>query len=821
MNVSYKLFIIIFVCFITVFISLGDVKSQDIDLDYSNYRMGYNPESDDVDRLVEKVPETSSRSILPKRYDLSRYVPPIGSQGRQGSCVGWASTYYALSMIEKKRRKWQYNNQNKNDYTRCSRGASRVFSPAWTYNQINGGRDKGSNRYNALTLLTYKGAAPCSVMPYNVKDYRTQPNSYQRRIANQYKIKGFKRIGVNNLTGIKEALYKGNPVISGFRITKDFYRLKASNNYTWDAMTTRVSGGHAMTIVGYNDYHRSSRGHRGAFKLVNSWGTRFGKRGFLWISYKVFPMVCKSNYVVYGRSGGGKNPVYINPNKPKKTKEVQAPVWVKATRGTYSNRVVVTWAKAQGAVTYAVMRKSASSNYGYSRLGYANRTIYYDYRARKGQSYNYKIISMGSRKKSSLNDSPIADGYIMKSSGTKPEKVFGLKGYASTGRYTRGVNLRWTTVSGAKNYQITRYDYSYRKWRIIGSINYGSYSDRAVYNGKKYSYAVRAMNRNGYGKWSDVIHINVSGGTSGSLPGRVTGVSASQGEYGGQILVKWRHVSGANYYKIWRYNTSSRRWDKVFTSRITYFYDRTSVAASRQRLFYAVKAVNNRGTSRSFSVYARGFSGYSWRGLGKAMTAPLKLRVKFNSANKRVFLRWNKSLGAKRYHIYRKNSLSGAFKKIAVVRRNAYRGKMPVKGELYFYTVRAVGKYGQESGNARPVATFKKIKYAIPRTLFVAGKGIKNFTGQWFGQHWKGGSNSTFMKLIITARKDRFKIEIDYGSSKKAKVNGNYAAMSRFLQAHGIEFELLKNFDNDVAKVTFNRGIISSEKIVTYFSREK
>ena len=37
-------------------------------------------------------------------------------------------------------------------------------------------------------------------------------------------------------------------------------------------------GGHAMVIVGYDD-------RKQAFKLINSWSTDWGKKGFGWVSY--------------------------------------------------------------------------------------------------------------------------------------------------------------------------------------------------------------------------------------------------------------------------------------------------------------------------------------------------------------------------------------------------------------------------------------------------------------------------------------------------------------------------------------------------------
>ena len=57
-----------------------------------------------------------------------------------------------------RKQKWEFNSNNADVYNVCCCGNGRyIFSPAWTYNQINGGRDRGSSIYNAFVLLRDKG----------------------------------------------------------------------------------------------------------------------------------------------------------------------------------------------------------------------------------------------------------------------------------------------------------------------------------------------------------------------------------------------------------------------------------------------------------------------------------------------------------------------------------------------------------------------------------------------------------------------------------------------------------------------------------------
>jgi len=52
-----------------------------------------------------------------------------------------------------------------------------------------------------------------------------------------------------------------------------------------DTGTGYIRGGHAVTMVGYDD-NKITHDGTGAFRLVNSWGTGWGNGGFFWMSYE-------------------------------------------------------------------------------------------------------------------------------------------------------------------------------------------------------------------------------------------------------------------------------------------------------------------------------------------------------------------------------------------------------------------------------------------------------------------------------------------------------------------------------------------------------
>ena len=55
---------------------------------------------------------------------------------------------------------------------------------------------------------------------------------------------------------------------------------------------SKTYGGHAMTVIGYDDNAK-------AFQLMNSWGAEWGNRGTTWVPYKAFEDWVREAYGLY------------------------------------------------------------------------------------------------------------------------------------------------------------------------------------------------------------------------------------------------------------------------------------------------------------------------------------------------------------------------------------------------------------------------------------------------------------------------------------------------------------------------------------------
>ncbi|MDE6149915.1 MAG: hypothetical protein K2F81_07465, partial [Ruminococcus sp.] len=247
--------------------------------DVQQYAMGCIPDSESVleDLYVYKDMPKATDENLPDYVDLESKLPSPGNQGSQGSCTAWAVAYAAKSYQENQEHSWVTNGWS----------TKTEFSPAYLYNQINHGVDKGSSITTAMSTIQEKGICSLYDMPYNQNDYLTQPNTYQYERASNFKISSY--YSVRGAEEVKEELADGNPVIISIPVYSDFDNLNASNPI-YDNIEGNRRGYHAICLIGYDD-------RKQAFKLINSWGdSRWGvkgsyynnKYGYGYISYDLF-----------------------------------------------------------------------------------------------------------------------------------------------------------------------------------------------------------------------------------------------------------------------------------------------------------------------------------------------------------------------------------------------------------------------------------------------------------------------------------------------------------------------------------------------------
>ncbi|NBC09709.1 MAG: peptidase C1 [Bacteroidetes bacterium] len=249
-----------------------------------------DPEEYDKAKVFEPLATgLSGQSGLPKRVSLASYAPRRLHQGRQGSCVGWASAYAARSILEA-----QTTGQSPDQV---------AFSPSYLYNQIALQGCQGAYMRNAMQTMQQYGSLPFREFRYNESSCNQRPSQQQKQAGQRYRIQGYDRLtlGANNLKpdllGIKQHIAQGYPVVVGMMVGGSFMQGMMGRKL-WNPSSRdygmRGFGGHAMCVIGYNDEY-----YGGAFQIMNSWGPEWGDDGIAWVRYKDFKHFTKEAYGVY------------------------------------------------------------------------------------------------------------------------------------------------------------------------------------------------------------------------------------------------------------------------------------------------------------------------------------------------------------------------------------------------------------------------------------------------------------------------------------------------------------------------------------------
>ncbi len=795
MKILKKQYIITFTMLITIIsVSRNYITQEKFDpstvqsRDCSEGKMkcGFNP---DPQEIVEAVPLSESTMIshrgLPSKIDFSKEMPPVVNQGRQNSCVGFSVGYYTKSYYEYKKNKWKY------DTPMYGGKGEHVFSPAYIYNQINRGMDNGSYFHDALNLVVQKGASPWAYMPYKENDYLSQPTESVHKIARKFKALSYKRIPFNDLNAIKSELAKGKPVIFGMEIDDNFYQLKSE---VYDQPGGKKYGGHAMTLVGYDDNKRSPRGYIGAFKVINSWGNYWGDDGYGWISYRTWLQLRPYVYILEDKMESSE----INSVIEVEEKYLPSPRNVKASQGTFTNKIVISWKSVPQATAYAIYRLNQMSTSKtqvdpYRLLGYATRTSFEDTNILPMVTYSYIVIAINEKKTSNPEEAVLVQGYATQKQNTIVEvpEVQNINIQLQNNK----VYIEWEKIPDVNYYQIRRYDIKQNKWLTWNQIlTNNSFVDNNPIPDQINRYSVRgSINKKTWSKWSTPVEIQIAG--SNTPPSKPVLKEVSQGIYKDQIIVVWEDVPGAEDYFVWRYNYDSNQWEGPFNSfRKNSFIDKDPNIQNGKWFAYAVIAVNQAGNSEASNVlYGR--TNPNIHRAGEVLPPPKNVVATLK--NDIVEIKWDKVEGSDEYYVFRKKNKEKEYQFISNVsaKQTTFQEKFPGNpGDLFFYVVRSKSALGKESENSQSVSIFKNPNVEAVSHRLMAGLGIDVFLGEWKSSQWDGKDKVRNYILSISNDNDIMIVDLN-ADNKKSKYTTQYPSLTTEVRFSDFRLTYDQNFD--------------------------
>ena len=161
----------------------------------------------------------------------------------------------------------------------------------------------------------------------------------------------------------------------------------------------------------------------------------------------------------------------------------------------------------------------------------------------------------------------------------------------------------------------------------------------------------------------------------------VTGGNDAQG----RPTLKWKAVSGAAKYEVYRARSRSGDYIKYATVTGT-SYTNTSYIENGTTYYYKVRALDANGTAGAWSSVVS----VTYK---QTLTAPAVTGG--NDAQGRPTLKWNAVTGAAKYEVYRARSKDGDYIKYSTVTGTSYTNTSYIEnGNTYYYKVRALDVNG-------------------------------------------------------------------------------------------------------------------------------
>lgn len=142
--------------------------------------------------------------------------------------------------------------------------------------------DAGCSRRKALASVLAWGVCPEAMWPYQDVMVNELPTRDSYKAAERFLGVAFAELDHGD--PVKDALASGLPVVFGMGVPRQLLmaeggrtgRMRPPADGKWEDATS----GHAMLIVGYDD-------RENAFLVRNSWGSKWGEAGHVWIDYDV------------------------------------------------------------------------------------------------------------------------------------------------------------------------------------------------------------------------------------------------------------------------------------------------------------------------------------------------------------------------------------------------------------------------------------------------------------------------------------------------------------------------------------------------------
>lgn len=259
-----------------------------------NFQVGYNPAMEhaleQLCGLVEpkdwqkkaKFAGPMPKASLPSRFDWREHIglPPVKDQAGCGSCWAFATVGVMESLL--KSRMALLEDLSEQYLVSCNiHGWS--CSGGWFAHDYHEDLTPPGEPTAGAVLETK--------FPYAARDLPCgSPHSHAYRLAEWRYVGSW---GTPSVEEIKQAIYAHGPVAAAVAVGPAF---QAYRDGVFDKDESSVGINHAVVLVGWDDEYYWNGSTHGVWILRNSWGTGWGKGGYMLIKYNTSLVGYAANY---------------------------------------------------------------------------------------------------------------------------------------------------------------------------------------------------------------------------------------------------------------------------------------------------------------------------------------------------------------------------------------------------------------------------------------------------------------------------------------------------------------------------------------------